>query len=337
MLSREDFSPTRADSLSQIIELFQHENERCDSVCCVCLFVGDNIYTVKILVTADTHLLKATERKTLELLRQWVVDQRPDCLVVAGDLSSAAHAEHTMEQFRTSFPSGPIVVCLGNHDFWLHDVVRSQFRSLEQVIEHFWIPAAKRYDVTLLDVQNWESNDLTIVGGYGHYDLGFAVPGLAYDGVQVTDQDYSAGYPRVGTALRWRDNQFMPALDIQALAAKQVNDLRQRLGAAKDSRVLAVLHTAPFEGLLGIVKLADLRPHDPPSEYAFFRAYLGNHAMGDLLLEFRQKLVGVVCGHTHRMAGPLDVGGVTGINIGSDYGDLKGAIFFSDTGRFERL
>jgi len=318
--------------------LLQHENERCGSVCCVCLFVGDNIYTVKILVTADTHLLKATERKTLELLRQWVVDQRPDCLVVAGDLSSAAHAEHTLEQFRASFPSGPIVVCLGNHDFWLHDVVRSQFHSLEQVIEHFWIPAAKRFDVTLLDVQSWASNDLTIVGGYGHYDLGFAVPDLAYEGVQVAHQDYLAGHPRVGTALRWRDNQFMPAaLDIQALAAKQVNDLRQRLEAAKDSRVLAVLHTAPFEDLLGIVKLADRPPLDPPSEYAFFRAYLGNRAMGDLLLQFRQQLVGVVCGHTHRAAGPLDVGGVTGINIGSDYGDLKGALYFSDTGQFERL
>jgi Icc-related predicted phosphoesterase len=293
---------------------------------------------VKILLTADTHLLKATERKTLELLRQWVVDHRPDCLVIAGDLSSAAHAERTLEQFRASFPDGPIAVCLGNHDFWLHDAVRNQFHSLEQVIEHFWAPAAKRFDVTLLDVENWASDEVTIVGGYGHYDLGFAVPDLAYDGVQVTQQDYLAGHPRVGTALRWRDNEFMPpALGIQTLADKQVKDLSGRLQATKDSPILAVLHTAPFEDLLGIVKLADLRPHDPRSEYAFFRAYLGNRAMGDLLLQFRQQLVGVVCGHTHRAAGPLEVGGVTGINIGSDYGDLKGAIYFSDTDRFERL
>jgi Icc-related predicted phosphoesterase len=293
---------------------------------------------VKILLTADTHLLKATERKTLELLRQWVGDQRPDCLVIAGDLSSAAHADRTLEQFRARFPDGPIAVCLGNHDFWLHDAMRSQLRSLEQVIEHFWAPAAKRFDVTLLDVENWVSDEVTIVGGYGHYDLGFAVPDLAYDGVQVTQQDYLAGHPRVGSALRWRDNEFMPpALDIQTVAEKQVNDLSGRLQAAKDSPILAVLHTAPFEDLLGIVKLADLRPHDPPSEYAFFRAYLGNRAMGDQLLRFRQQLVGVVCGHTHRAAGPLEVGGVTGINIGSDYGDLKGALYFSDTRRFERL
>lgn len=293
---------------------------------------------MKILLTADTHLLKATAKKTLELLRQWVVNQRPDCLVIAGDLSSAAHADRTLEQFRAAFPDGPIAVCLGNHDFWLHDDVRSQFRSLEQVVEHFWAPAAKRFDVTLLDVENWVSDEVTIVGGYGHYDLGFAVPDLAYAGVQVTQQDYLAGHPRVGTALRWRDNQFMPpALDIQTLAEKQVKDLSGRLQAAKDSPILAVLHTAPFEDLLGIVKLADLRLHDPLSEYAFFRAYLGNRAMGDLLLQFRKQLVGVVCGHTHRAAGPLDVGGVAGINIGSDYGDLKGAIYLSDTGRFERL
>jgi hypothetical protein len=59
--------------------------------------------------------------------------------------------------------------------------------------------------------------------------------------------------------------------------------------------------------------------------------------MGDLLLQFGKQLVGVVCGHTHRAAGPLDVGGVAGINIGSDYGDLKGALYSSDTRGFERL
>jgi Icc-related predicted phosphoesterase len=295
-------------------------------------------YKMKILVTADTHLLKATEKKTLELLRKWVVDRRPDALLIAGDLSSASHAEHTLEQLRVCLPDGPIAVCLGNHDFWLHDAVRPEFHSLEQVIEHFWIPAAKRFDVTLLDVQNCTLDNLTIAGGYGHYDLGFAVPDLVYDGVQVTEEDYLAGHPRVGTALRWRDNQFMPAaFDLRALAAKEVSDLRRRLLAAKSSRILAVLHTAPFEELLGVVKLTDRPRQDPPSEYAFFRAYLGNRAMGDLILEFRQQLVGVVCGHTHRAAGPIDISGITGINIGSDYGDLKGAIYSSDTGQFERI
>ena len=39
----------------------------------------------------------------------------------------------------------------------------------------------------------------------------------------------------------------------------------------------------------------------------------------------------MVCGHTHRRAGPLNLAGMIGINIGSDYGAPKGALFSSDS------
>jgi hypothetical protein len=59
--------------------------------------------------------------------------------------------------------------------------------------------------------------------------------------------------------------------------------------------------------------------------------------MGILLRQAQNNLVAVVCGHTHRRAGPLNLGGMIGINIGSDYGAPKGALFSCDLNRFEHF
>jgi Icc-related predicted phosphoesterase len=293
---------------------------------------------VKILFTADLHLVRATQERTLMKVQEWITQHRPDALVVAGDLSSAQQAGDTLKGLRSCFPQGPIAVCLGNHDFWVLDDARKGVASLAEVIDRYWAPAAKSVDVVLLDQGNLLLQGLTIVGGYGHYDLGFAIPGLAYDGVRVVEDDYLRGAPSTDSVLRWRDFQFMPGGgDLREIAREQVEGLRQRLLESANSGTIVVLHTPPFEQLLGVPPLSALRPDSSPSPYAFFRAYLGNRSMGVLLQELRNGLVGVVCGHTHRAAGPVDLGGSIGINIGSDYGVPRAALFYRDSGQFVRL
>jgi Icc-related predicted phosphoesterase len=293
---------------------------------------------VKILFTADLHLLRATQERTLLKVREWITRYRPDALVVAGDLSSAQQAEDTLKNLRACFPQGPIAVCLGNHDFWMLDNSRNERDSLSSIIERYWAPAAKSFDVVLLDGGNLHLQGVAIVGGYGHYDLGFAVPGLAYDGIRVTEEDYLRGSPSADSALRWRDFQFMPREQHpREIARGQVESVRKRLSEAGNARIIVVLHTPPFEELLGLPPLRALPTNSNPSIYAFFRAYLGNRSMGILLQEARDNLVAVVCGHTHRRAGPLNLSGTIGINIGSDYGAPKAALFSSDSNRFERF
>jgi Icc-related predicted phosphoesterase len=293
---------------------------------------------VKILFTADLHLLRGTQARTLIKVREWMAQHRPDAFVVAGDLSSAQHAEDTLKNLRSCFPQGPIAVCLGNHDFWLHDDSRRRYDSLSGIIEHYWAPVAKALDIVLLDEQNLHLQDVVIVGGYGHYDLGFAVPGLAYEGIPVTEADYLLGRPSENSVMRWRDFQFIPSgLTPRQIAREQVEGVRRRLSEARNSRTIVVLHTPPFEELLGIPPLTGLPPNSAPSVYAFFRAYLGNRSMGTLLRATPENLVAVVCGHTHRRAGPINLGGTIGINIGSDYGAPKAALFSSESNWFERL
>jgi Icc-related predicted phosphoesterase len=293
---------------------------------------------VRILFTADLHLLRATRDQTLERLDFWIDQNKPEVLVVAGDLASASNAGEVFDGLRNSFPTGPIAVCLGNHDFWLHDSVRSEFGSLEDVVAHYWEPAAERYEITLLDVGSCRLGELTLIGAYGHYDLGFRVPDLQYEGVRVTEEHYLSGQPPFDSGLRWRDFQLMPAgLNLAEVAADQVKRIRLRLLASREPPMIAVLHTPPYEELLGIPSLTGFDPERISSPYAFFRAYLGNRAMGELLDGFRDRLLGIVCGHTHRMAGPVDLNGVIGVNIGSDYGYAKAVIYDSGRDLWRRL
>jgi Icc-related predicted phosphoesterase len=295
---------------------------------------------MKILFTADLHLLPTTQNYTLSKIREWITSARPDALVVAGDLSSAQRAEETLRILRGCFPSGPMAVCLGNHDFWVDDAVRRECGSLPDVINRFWEPAAKAFDVALLDNENLSLSGVTIVGGYGHYDLGFAVPGLVYDGVAVTEADYLRGAPPSGSAMRWSDFRFMPnGRHPRETATDQVAGVRQRLAEVSRSQAIVVLHTPPFEVLLGVPPLTEYPPDATPSVYAFFRAYLGNRSMGDLLREVCDNVAAVVCGHTHRPAGPVYLNGTqtVGINIGGDYGVPRAAVYRTGSTQFERL
>ena len=166
---------------------------------------------------------------------------------------------------------------------------------------------------------------------------------LAYDGVRVTEEDYLRGSPSISSPMRWRDFQLMPrGLHPREIALEQVLGMKARLSEPGASRFIAVLHTPPFEELLGLPPVGlpavdHAQAASPPSVYAFFKAYLGNRSMGTALWQSRHKIVGVVCGHTHRRAGPISLGGMTGINIGSDYGDPQAALFSSELNQFERL
>jgi Icc-related predicted phosphoesterase len=279
---------------------------------------------MKLLVTSDLHLVRVWRPIVLAALAQWERETSPDALVIAGDIAVAAEADTVLRELRRIFPHGPIIAALGNHDFW--GGAAGGCRTLEATVERFWQAPAQRYHVTLLDQENFDSDELVLVGGYGHYDLGFAVPQLCYQGKMVTQDHYLSGRPPIETPLRWRDFDWMPpAGNVVTIAAAQVDAVQSRIVATGSRRVFLVLHTPPFEELLGIPDASLLDPEDPPIR-AFFRAYLGNRAMGEMLRLYGARIAGIVCGHTHRAVEPMDLGGFAGLNVGSDYGVPRGFI-----------
>ena len=279
---------------------------------------------MKLLVTSDLHLVRVWRPIVLGALTQWVRKASPDALVIAGDIAVAPEADTALRELRRVFPDGAIIIALGNHDFW-GGAVRG-CRTLGAIVERFWQGPAQRYNVTLLDQENFYSEELGFVGGYGHYDLGFAVPELRYQGKIVTHDHYLRGRPPIETSLRWRDFDWMPRhADLLTVARAQVEQVQSRILATGSRRIFLALHTPPFEEVLGIPDTSLLDPADPPIR-AFFRAYLGNRAMGEMLRLHSARIAGLVCGHTHRAVGPVDLGGFTGVNVGSDYGVPRGFI-----------
>ena len=279
---------------------------------------------MKLLVTSDLHLVRVWRPIVFTALTQWVREASPDALVITGDVAVAGEAETVLRELRRVFPHGPVIIALGNHDFW--GGAAGGCRTLAATVERFWQAPAQRYNVTLLDQENFYSEELALVGGYGHYDLGFAVPELRYEGKMVTRDHYLRGRPPIETTLRWRDFDLMPpAGDVLTIARAQVEAVQSRILAAGSRRMFLFLHTPPFEELLGIPGASLLDPENPPIR-AFFRGYLGNRAMGEMLRIYSTRIAGVACGHTHRAVGPVDLGNFAGLNVGSDYGVPRGFI-----------
>ncbi len=290
---------------------------------------------MRLIITSDLHLVPRWREVVLARLREWVRAYRPDGLVIAGDLSVASEAANSLRHLRQIFPDGPIALTLGNHDFWLGS--GNGCHSLSEVIDRYWTPAADQFAISLLDLKNLPLGEITLVGAYGHYDLGFRCPNLRYDGAVVTEEHYLAGRPPVLTPLRWRDFSRMPHnLDLASVAQEQVRGLEARLRTVPEKGAFVVLHTPPFAALLGIPDTSTVNL-ETPSVYAFFRAYLGNEQMGAILRQEKERIVGVVCGHTHREVPPMDLGNFFGVNIGSDYGEPTAYLFETEATRFTKI
>jgi 3',5'-cyclic AMP phosphodiesterase CpdA len=290
---------------------------------------------VKLLLTSDLHLVPQWREAVLSRLREWIRAYQPEGLVIAGDLAVAPEALNASRYLRDIFPNGPIALTLGNHDFWSQP--GAGYRSLTEVIERHWAPAADQFAIHLLDLDNLPLGEITLVGAYGHYDLGFRYPNLRYDGALVTREHYLAGRPPIPTRLRWRDFSRMPRdLDLASVAQEQVRGLEVKLRMVTGKQAFVVLHTPPFAALLGIPDISAIST-EAPSVYAFFRAYLGNEQMGALLRQEKERIVGVACGHTHREAGPVDLGDFFGFNIGSDYGEPAAYLFETKMSRLTKI
>ena len=290
---------------------------------------------MRLLITSDLHLVPKWHEVVLSQLREWIRTHWPDGLVIAGDLAVASEAANSFRHLRNIFPDGPIALTLGNHDFWFGP--SKECRSLSEVIERHWTPAADQFGICLLDLENLPLGEITLVGAYGHYDLGFRYPDLRYDGALVTTEHYLAGKPPTQTPLRWRDFFRMPRdLDPVSVAQEQVRGLAARLRTVTEKRAFVVLHTPPFARLLGIPDISTINL-EAPSVYTFFRAYLGNERMGALLRQEKERIAGVVCGHTHREVTPIDLGDFFGLNIGSDYGEPAAYLYETKTNRLTKV
>lgn len=284
---------------------------------------------MKILFTADLHLniparSPRTGRTSFKCFAESVEREDPAVVVVAGDIGTPAQSARHMVALRQVVGERHLAVALGNHDFWLESTEHAWFSNLGQVVTRYWREPARDVGAVLLDIENADLSDLAIVGGYGHFDLGHAEPNLRVFGQRITEEIYLSGGMN---GLFWNDFRCIPncGTRVSAESTEQATGIATRMdrAIAGGKRILAAVHTCPWRELNG----HPLRGN----EQDILSAYSGNSKVGKAMEERAKHIDLVVCGHTHMPVRERKFHGITGLNVGTDYGVYRGIIYNTET------
>jgi predicted phosphodiesterase len=280
---------------------------------------------MKILFTADLHLniparSRRTGRTTFDAFAESIAQETPDAVVIAGDIGIPDKASEHLVAIRKVVGDLPLICCLGNHDLWVSPSRHDEFGSLADVVKRFWREPARDVGAVLLDNENADLGDVVIIGGYGHFDLGHAIPNLRVAGMIVTERIYLSG--GMG-GLFWRDFEYIPncgsrlQADARDQAAAIAGRLDQAVGTGK--RVLVATHTCPWRELNG-------HPISGGVE-DILSAYSGNSLVGAELARRSAAIEFLICGHTHMPVREQSLSGIRALNVGTDYGYFRGVIY----------
>ena len=251
---------------------------------------------MKLLCLSDLHLrpdavVEAIDRKHLmpfpAQIAAAVAEVSPDAVVVTGDTVSPAQVCLLSATLRTFIPADlPVVVTLGNHEFW--------GRAFEDTL-------AKLKEQTLAEPNIFY---LDLIGAVELGGVNFVGGTLFFDGSMRIRENQ-----RIDQWAGWQDWRIV---DIETrymeINAYYVDMIRSKMKSGMPTALCT--HHVPHVLLNG----------HAPSHYSFYTG------MKDLVHElpfdplFSNCLI---CGHTHRRVIGEVVPGFMGVNVGSDYDDLK--------------
>ena len=257
---------------------------------------------IRVLLSADLHY-HIRSRPALERFAQQVQRERPDCLVLAGDIG------HPLANFRQALAlfaglSCPKLALAGNHDVWSGD------HDSQSLWDHLLEEAAHQAGFVWLDRETFHLGSLGICGTLGWYDYSARDPS-----VPLLPRDYYINkgmFNNDGNYVDWEatDEEF---------ANQELRAFGVRLGKlCRDpsiTQILVATHIPPF------IENLERRPGDLAS--SFGNAYGGNLTLGQAIIRC-PRVTHVVSGHTHR-------GGVW--SIAAPHGLIESQVIGSDYGR----
>ena len=251
---------------------------------------------MKLLCLSDLHLRQdavadAIDRKVLApflgQIAATVTEASPDAVAVTGDTVCSLQVRLLSATLRTVIPSEiPVIVTLGNHEFW--------GRTFEVTLE-------KLKEQTLVDPNIFY---LDLIGAVELGGINFVGGTLFFDGsMRVRDNQ------RVNEWDGWQDWRI-PDIETRYMEFNTyyVDMIRAKMKQGMPTALCT--HHVPHVRLNG---------HEP-GHYSFYTG------MKDLVHElpfdplFSNYLI---CGHTHRRVIGEIVPGFMGVNVGSEYDELK--------------
>lgn len=244
---------------------------------------------MRIVVTADLHYRPADRQRYLDLVEQ-IAAQRPDCLIVAGDVG------HPLRLFRRGLALFDALRCpklfvAGNHDLY-----RSEYDS-RTLWESILPQEVQRAGFLWLEEQTVQFGGVGICGTLGWYDYSTRAAHLALP---------AAAYPQLKELVN-HDADFVdwPWSD-RAMARYLQRGFGRRLAALEADpavhQIVVITHMPIFDVMI---------PTYPHSErWSLLRAYMGNLGLGEVV-RVSPKVTHVVSGHLHH-GGAWQVAGASG-------------------------
>jgi len=251
---------------------------------------------MKLLCLSDLHLrqeavVDAIDQQRLSpflaQIAATVAEVSPDAVVLTGDTVCSPQVRLLSATLRTLIPTGlPVIATLGNHEFW--------GRTFEVTLE-------KLKEQTLADPNIFY---LDLIGAVELGGVNFVGGTLFFDGsMRVRDNQ------RIDQWDGWQDWRIVDiATRYMEINTYYVDMIRSKIKTGMP--IALCTHHVPHVRLNG---------HEP-GHYSFYTG------MKDLVHElpfdpmFSNYLI---CGHTHRRVIGEVVPGFMGVNVGSEYDELK--------------
>lgn len=253
---------------------------------------------MKLVITADLHYGVGNNQKIVTDFAKRIIKTKAEVLLLAGD--TFAFDTQLLVECLTLFAAfkGDKLFVAGNHDLWTRgtDSLKIYEKTLPRI--------TKQCGFHYLDQKPFIKNKIGFVGSISWYDYSFK------NLDKQIPQDYYVrkNWPGV---VSWNDDIYIHlGMSDEAFTKKINRKLKRHLAlVSKQVRtIVCVVHHVPFRQLLRT---------NHTSTDIFLTAFSGSEDTGRIIQSF-PKVKHVFCGHTHQKK-KAKIGGITAINIGSDY------------------
>ena len=251
---------------------------------------------MKITATSDLHI-GYPESETIKLLKKIIKKEKPDVLVISGDVYDYRGVNPFFELSKLN-DNLQVVFCLGNHEF--------AYRDVEMVYDHYKFN--DRFDnVHCLDIKHYVDID----------NVRFTGNVLWYDGSLSDRIDKNEKLKEIDRT--WLDSTIMNFNPVEE-NRKCINHIKDSLKDYNGKSVL-VTHCVPYWKL-------NLFNYDMPG--GVYNIYSG---VKDLFHNDDINVDVAICGHTHRktrLEYNEDNKNIRCYNIGNEYFEKSGKIEYEN-------
>jgi hypothetical protein len=239
------------------------------------------VSVVRVAFTSDLHL-PITPATVLARLAQEIAGFAPDAVAIAGDIGESLADITACLRIIKNAVSCPVLVVAGNHDLWIPEPPRDNWRRWQDEV-----PAAvSRANCVWLEGNAHLLGDIALAGSIAWYDYSAADPRFKEE-PPLTFAQNKRYYNPDALLIDWAytDPEFA------SLVSGPLLQTLDRLETDPGVRQTIVFTHVP------LLECQMCRKPDD-REWGFTNAYFGNLTLGDQVIQ-RRKVTHIISGHTH--------------------------------------